>query len=80
MLRNIEAERVRRGMSKEDLAHRLGTSLKTYYNWVNEATDIPGIALIKMSRIFDTDVEYLMEGCEGVNPMDFTDKPEKEVI
>lgn len=31
MLRNIEAERARKGISKEELSKRLGTSLKTYY-------------------------------------------------
>lgn len=75
MLRNIEAERVRNGMSKEELSEKIGASLKTYYNWVNEVTDIPGIALIKMSRIFGTDVGYLMEGCAGIK--DFA--AEKEV-
>lgn len=74
MLRNIEAERVRRGMSKKELSSKLGTSLKTYYNWVNEVTDIPGIALVKMSKIFDTDVGYLMEGCMGIEAIQSTDK------
>lgn len=46
--------------------------MKTYYNWVNEVTDVPGIMLVKMSKIFGTDVDYLMEGCSGVE--DFTDK------
>lgn len=75
MLRNIEAERVRNGMSKEELSRRIGASPKTYYNWVNEVTDIPGIVLIKMSRIFGTDIDYLMEGCAGIE-----DLAEKEVI
>lgn len=74
MLRNIEAERVRKGISKEELSKKLGTSLKTYYNWVNEITDVPGIVLVKMSRIFGTDVDYLMEGCTGVK--DFSDREE----
>ena len=41
MLSSIEAERVRNQLSKEDMAKKLGVSLKTYYNWVNEETDMP---------------------------------------
>lgn len=79
MLRNIEAERVRKGMSKEELSSKLGTSLKTYYNWVNEVTDIPGIALVRMSRIFNTDVGYLMEGCKSIASAQSADKQEEVV-
>lgn len=75
MLNNIEAERVRNRLTKENMAKKLGVSVKTYYNWINEETDIPGVALIRMSRIFNTDVEYLMQGCRGVKE---TDK--KEVV
>lgn len=68
MLVNIEAERVRHRLTKEELAGKLGISVKTYYNWIKEETDIPGIALVKMSRMFGTDMGYLMEGCTGVKP------------
>ena len=51
MLLNIEAERVRNGMSKEDLATELGISLRTYYNWINQLTAIPSTALKKMSAL-----------------------------
>lgn len=71
MLNNIEAERVRNQFSKEELARRLGVSVKTYYNWINEDTDVPSSALIKMSNMFNTDVDYLLKGCAG---------PEKEVV
>ena len=66
MLNSIEAERVRNRLTKEELATRLGVSVKTYYNWINEETDVPGIALVKMSRMFGTDIDYLMKGCTGV--------------
>lgn len=66
MLTNIEAERVRNRMSKDDLSKRLGISLKTYYNWINEETDVPSSALIKMSGIFKTDIDYLLKGSSGV--------------
>lgn len=72
MLNNIEAERVRNRLTKEDVAKKLGVSMRTYCNWVKEETDIPGVALIRLSRMFGTDVSYLMQGCVGVE--------EKEVM
>ena len=66
MLRNIEAERVRKGWTKEETAKKLGVSLKTYYNWINEETDVPSSALLRMSQIFGTNVDYLLIGGSGV--------------
>ena len=63
MLRNIEAERARNGYTKEEMASRLGVSIKTYYNWINGETDVPSSALMKMSRMFKTSTDYLLEGC-----------------
>jgi len=83
MLRNIEAERVRKGISKERLSELLCISPRTYFNWINEETDVPGVALVKMSLIFGTDVDYLMQGCTGVDPRQFasdSDGVEKEVV
>lgn len=60
MLNNIEAERARKQFSKEELARKLGVSVKTYYNWINEDTDVPSSALIKMSELFGTDIDYLL--------------------
>lgn len=62
MLNNIEAERVRNQLSKEELSKKMGISVKTYYNWVNEETDIPGSALLGLSFLFNTDVGYLLQG------------------
>lgn len=61
---NIEAERVRKQMTKEETASRFGVSLKTYYNWVNETVDIPSSKLKKMADFFETEVEYLIESSE----------------
>lgn len=66
MLRSIEAERVRNGLTKEELAKKLGISMKTYYNWINEDTDVPSSALLKMARMFGTDIDYLLIGAVGV--------------
>ena len=62
MLNNIEAERARKGWSKKEISKILGISIKTYYNWISEETDIPSTALIRMSKMFGTDIEYLLEG------------------
>ncbi len=68
MLNSIEAERVRNQLSKEDMAKKLGVSLKTYYNWINEETDMPISFLIKMSQMFRTTTDYLLEGATGMKP------------
>lgn len=73
MLRNIEAERARCGLSKEELSNRLGVSTRTYYNWINEETDIPSSYLLKMGEIFKVDIGYLMKGCTGVRARRSTD-------
>lgn len=57
---NIEAERVRLGLSKDDFAKSLGISIKTYYNWLNGMTPISIDALMKMSNIFNVSLEYLL--------------------
>ena len=56
MLTNIETERVRKGLTQEQLASQLGVSHKTYYNWINEKKDIPSQKLKKMSRMFKTNM------------------------
>lgn len=60
---NIEAERVRAGMSQDDLIEVLGyKERKTYYNWLANG-NIPTSVLIKMSELFNCSVDYLL----GVN-------------
>lgn len=66
MLVNVEAERVRNQLTKEDLSEKLNVSLKTYYNWVNEERDVPSKKLKQMAIIFGTSMDYLMQGCIGV--------------
>ena len=66
MLNNIEAERVRYGLSRGELAKKLNVSVRTYYNWINEETYIPSLKLVIISRMFGTDIDYLLFGMEGV--------------
>lgn len=60
MLRNIEAERVRNGMTKDQMANELGVSRRSYWNWINEKNSIPSSVLIHMSQIFSVSVDYLL--------------------
>ena len=65
MYPNIEAERVRKGLTKEELAKELGVSTKTYYNWLSGFTAIPSTALKKMSTMFEVSMEYLLVEKKG---------------
>lgn len=57
---NIEAERVRAGMSQDELIQALGyKERKSYYNWLANG-NIPTSALIRMSEIFACSVDYLL--------------------
>lgn len=48
-------------MTKEMFAKEMGITLKTYYNWINGATDIPSTKLQKMAKFFGVKMEYLLE-------------------
>ena len=57
---NIEAERVRLGMSQDELIEALGyKERKSYYNWLANG-NIPTSVLIKLSDIFNCSVDYLL--------------------
>jgi len=67
ILRNIEAERVRHGLSKEALAEQLGVTSKTYLSWIRGITEIPSTKLLEFSRRWNVTIEYLLTQ-EGENP------------
>ena len=56
---NIEAERIRNGMSKDEMSQKLGVSRKTLYNWTVSG-NIPQKALEKMSELFSVSIDYLL--------------------
>ena len=57
---NIEAERGRHQLTKEELSAMLGITSKTYLNYVRGTTPIPSDKLEKMSSIFGKTTDYLL--------------------
>lgn len=57
---NVEAERARSQLTKEELSSRLGITSKTYLNYVREETPIPSDVLIKMAQLFRCRTDYLL--------------------
>jgi len=56
---NIEAERGRKGLSKEALSRELGITSKTYRKYIS-GYDIPSGTLLDMCRIFNCTTDYLL--------------------
>lgn len=59
MLTNIEAERGRLQLTKEEISKNLGITSKTYLAYIR-GKPIPSNVLIKMSRMFGRSVDYLL--------------------
>ena len=61
----IEAERIKRGISKESFAEALGVSKRTVWNWQNGSTELPVTKLLKICAVLDCRSDYLL-GLEEV--------------
>lgn len=59
MRMNIEAERARLGMSKEELSKELGISSKTYGKYIG-GSPISSDVLVRMADLFDCSIDYLL--------------------
>ena len=59
MLTNIEAERARLQLTKEDISRELGITSKTYLAYIR-GKPIPSNVLINLSRMFGRSVDYLL--------------------
>lgn len=59
MTSNIEAERARLNMTKEEISKRLGITSKTYLAYVRGKT-IPSDVLVEMSKMFGCSTDYLL--------------------
>lgn len=57
---NIEAERIRKGLSQDELIKALGyKERKTYFNWLS-AGNIPEKVLVQMADLFGCSIDYLL--------------------
>jgi transcriptional regulator with XRE-family HTH domain len=56
---NFEAERVRKGLSQQELAEKVGCCRKSYNNWI-KAGNIPTGMLIKFADLYGVSIDYLL--------------------
>ena len=68
LLKNIEAERVRHGLTKEALAEILGITSKTYLSWLRGVTEIPSGKIRQMKKMWNVSADYLLEISEAADP------------
>lgn len=59
MRMNIEAERARLGMTKNELSQKLGVSQRTYVKYINGSA-ISSDVLERMATLFNCSVDYLL--------------------
>lgn len=60
MLPVIEAERIKHGMSRDELACILGVSRRTICNWQSGATELPLSKLLTLADLFQCSTDYLL--------------------
>ena len=56
----IEAERIKRQISRDDLAKALGVSRRTISNWQNGSTELPLSKLLSMAQMWNCSTDYLL--------------------
>ena len=60
MYPNIEAERARRGWSREKLGEHIGVTGNVVRSWIDGRTDVPAQKLIAMAQLFGCSTDYLL--------------------
>lgn len=60
MYTNIDAERVRLQLTKQEAAVSLGITPKTYLSYVRGDTPIPSDVLLRMAKMFRCTTDYLL--------------------
>lgn len=60
MFPNINAECARAGMTKTELAEKIGVSYGTLKNWMRGKGEIPASKLVAMSELFNCSTDYLL--------------------
>lgn len=63
---NIDVERVKRRMSLDELADKIGVQRKSIYTWQKNGK-IPATVLIDMADFFGCSVDYLLGRTENRN-------------
>lgn len=56
----IEAERIKRGLSKEEFAQKMGVSKRTVQNWQNGVTQIPLSKVLELTKLWQCSADYLL--------------------
>lgn len=64
VMANIDSERIRHGMTQEQLCEKLGITRKTYFLWKNKG-DIPCSALVQLMDVFGCSSDYLLRDVKG---------------
>lgn len=67
MLKNIEAERGRCGLTKEEISQKLGITTTTYLNYVRNENP-PTRMLLRMRAMFGCSVDYILGLSDERNP------------
>jgi transcriptional regulator with XRE-family HTH domain len=62
---NIEAERIKRGITKEEFAAEIGVTKRTVRNWQSGDTELPVSKLLRICNILGCRSDYLL-GLEEV--------------
>ena len=77
---NIEAERARSGMTKSELAKKLGVTADTLKNWQNGRTEVPVSKLVSLADLFGVTTDYLLSRGGSVYKREFIKRVEKAKI
>lgn len=60
MLKNIEAERARLGLTMLEVGKELGITPETYSSYVHRKRPIPSDTLVLMTKLFGKTADYLL--------------------
>lgn len=64
MHNTIKSERVRAGLSQDELAERLNVSPMTIRNWETGRNTMPVSKLVELSDIFQCSTDYILGRCD----------------
>ena len=61
---NLASERVRLGMTQEQLSKELNCTVKTLGKWEKDTTTIPGAVVKNAANLFGCSIDYLLDQSE----------------